>query len=93
MSKQKFDFEVGKKYRGYGYLNEYGEFNFDPEKTGSRSGVIKNIATREGVSLSHSKNFLFVYLKIHKTKSICNYFSEITKKLDVVFKMLRTYEI
>lgn len=92
MSKNKLDLEVGRKYRGYGYLNEYGEFNFEPENTGSRAGVIKGIASKSGVTLSHSKNFILVHFKIPKTESISGYFVEITKRVDILVKMLRDYD-
>lgn len=93
MSKRKLDLEVGRKYRGYGYLNEYGEFQFEPENTGSRKGIIKAIASREGVSLSQTRDYLLVHIKINKMGSICNYFSEITKKVDILIRLIKDYEI
>ena len=30
MVKKKIKMEVGKRYKGYGILNEYGEYTFEP---------------------------------------------------------------
>lgn len=93
MKRQKLELEAGRRYRGYGFINEYGEFQFEPENTGARKGVIKAIASTEGVSLSHTRDYLLVHIKIAKMGSICNYFSEITKKVDVLIRLIREYEI
>lgn len=93
MKTRKGQLEVGKRYRGYGVLNEYGEFTFEPENTGSRAGVVKQIAVRDGVSLSHSRENIIVHMKIRKSESQRAYLRDIMQKVDVLLGLLKEYEI
>lgn len=90
---KKGQLEVGKRYRGYGVLNEYGEFNFEPENTGSRAGMIKQVAVRDGVSLSHTKDNLIVHMKIRKSMNQRDYLRDIMRKVDVLLGLLKEYDI
>lgn len=93
MKLKKGQLEVGKRYRGYGSLNEYGEFSFEPENTGSRAGVMKQIAVRDGVNLSHTKDNIIVHMKIRKSKTQREYLRDIMQKVDVLLGLLKEYEI
>lgn len=93
MKQKKEKLEVGKRYRGYGTLNEYGEFNFEPENTGSRAGVIKQIVVRDGVNLSHTKDNIIVHMKIRKSGSQRQYLRDIMRKVDVLLGLLKEYDI
>ena len=85
--------EPGKRYRGYGYLNEYKEFVFEPENTGAREGMIKSICTRDGVSLSHTKENLIIHLKVKKTADRIKMMQAVLSKLNIITKLLQEYEI
>ena len=91
--KKKGQLEVGKRYRGYGVLNEYGEFNFEPENTGSRAGIIKQIVVRDGVNLSHTKDNIIVLMKIRKSSNQRDYLRDIMQKVDILLGLLREYDI
>ena len=93
MKLKKGQLEVGKRYRGYGTLNEYGEFSFEPENTGIRAGVIRQIAVRDGVTLSHTRDNLIVHMKIKKSENQRDYLREIMKRVDVLLGLLKDYEI
>ena len=93
MKQKKGQLEVGKRYRGYGVLNEYGEFNFEPENTGSRAGIIKQIVVRDGVNLSHTKENIIVHMKIRKSSNQRDYLRDIMQKVDVLLGLLREYDI
>lgn len=93
MKTKKGTFEVGKRYRGYGTLNEYGEFSFEPENTGARAGVIKQIVVRDGVSLSHTKDNIIVHMKIRKSSNQRAYLRDIMQKVDVLLGLLKEYDI
>lgn len=93
MKTRKGSMEVGKRYRGYGVLNEYGEFSFEPENTGARAGVIKQIATRDGVTLSHTNNNVIVHIKVAKNQSQTGYLRDILSKVDVIISLLKEYGI
>lgn len=90
---KKGQLEVGKRYRGYGVLNEYGEFNFEPENTGSRAGIIKQIVVRDGVNLSHTKDNIIVHMKIRKSSNQRDYLRDIMQKVDILLGLLREYDI
>ena len=64
--RQPLKMEAGKKYRGYGLLNEYGEFEFVPEETGSRKGVQKVVRTTAYYTLSVTKKNLILHINISK---------------------------
>lgn len=67
---KKVNFPVGQKVRGYGILNEFGEFDFVPEQTGSRSGRIRTIKSGDGFTLSHSTRNVFVHLTLPKSDTL-----------------------
>ena len=62
--------EVGVKYKGYGMLNAFGEFEFTPEATGSRVGQIKAVKETGSYKLSTSKNFVLIHLKLERASSL-----------------------
>lgn len=93
MGKQRENMIPGKRYRGYGYLNEFKEFCFEPEDTGSRAGAIKQICTREGVSVSESKNYLLIHIKMEKCKDALQRILLAGKKYNIIVKILQDYDI
>ena len=93
MAKQRESMIPGKRYRGYGYLNEFKEFIFEPEDTGSRAGVIKQICTRDGISLSESKNYLLIHIKMPKYSKILERLGALTKIYNNLVNILRDYDI
>ena len=83
MPLQKGSMEPGKKYRGYGYINDYKEFCFELEETGKNQGRITPVATKDGVSLSQTKTNLIFHVKIEKGTKI-----ELTKRVTEVANIL-----
>ena len=83
----------GKKYKGYGYLNEAHEFCFTPEDTGSREGVIKHLADRNGTSVSYSKQYVFARLKIKRQEKKSMMLNDLAKQYNNIVKILLEYEI
>lgn len=70
MTKFKRDIPVGQKVRGYGLLNEYGEFEFIPEQTGARKGQQKIIKTCDDYTLTTTKNCLIVHCRVNRGNSL-----------------------
>lgn len=90
--KPKLELVVGKKYRGYGLLNEYGEFEFMPEETGKRAGAIKAIKQTDTYTLSTSRNLVLIHIRLPKVKGL----QLVQSLLSVVNELitdLRNYEI
>lgn len=91
MVKIKRELAVGEKVRGYGLLNEYGEFEFIPEETGSRQGQVKLLTTNENYTISTTKTKVIVHIRFEK----CSGFELIKRFLTIsnnIMCILREYE-
>lgn len=84
--------EPGKKYKGYGFINEAKEFCFTPEDTGSRDGVIKHLAEKEGASVSYSNKFIFAKLKLKRTDKKSDLLMDLARKYNNLHKILIDYD-
>lgn len=93
MKKKKSEMIPGKRYRGWGFLNEYREFCFEPEETGSREGVIKQICSRDGISLSETKGNLLIRVKVPKEPNKAILVSNILRKVNSISKLIYEYDI
>lgn len=92
MAKQVKQIEVGVKYKGYGFLNEYGEWTFVPEETGSRAGQKKLLSEGDGYSVYTTSKKLIVHLSVCKSGNklemikaffnMCNRLIQILKEYD-----------
>ena len=57
MAKEKMQMEVGKRYKGYGVLNEYGEYLFTPcQKLEPSEKNMKIVRSNGSATLYESKN-------------------------------------
>ena len=83
----------GKKYPGRAWLNEFKEFFFEPEQTGTRVGQIKMIKQEEGVTIKESKNLILVNFNIDKTGNRQEYFRVLQQVYNTLFKFFKDYEI
>ena len=94
MSKKKKEQMVpGKRYRGYGYINEYKEFCFEPEETGAHAGQIKAVCSRDGVKVSESKNFIIVKFNLDKQDEKLAYLKELAKAYNTISQIIQEYDI
>lgn len=90
--KVKVEMPVGKRVKGYGMLNEYGEFDFTPTQVGINAGKTKIIKEDEDFTVKESVNFVLVNFRLPKGKRmhiIKLYLNVMNKILNV----LNTYEI
>ena len=83
----------GKRYRGYAYLNEYKEFVFEPENTGARAGVIKSVTQRDGVSISHTRDYVLIHVKMKRMGVVALYMKELWSKFTTIINILKEYDI
>lgn len=91
---QKMEFAVGQKIRGYGLLNEFGEFDFIPEQTGIRQGETKLIKSTDEYTISETKKKVIIHVRIEKDHNnnldlLKNYLTIMNK----ILLELRKYEI
>lgn len=83
----------GKRYRGYGYINEYKEFIFEPENTGARAGAIKQICSRDGVSVAETKNYILIHIKMDKYPDLLKRLGALSKIFNNIINIFKDYEI
>ena len=93
MSKKKLDMEPGKRYRGYGLINEYGEFIFEQEDTGSHAGREKCICAKEGIKVTQTKNLIIIKFNLQREESTFDYVKALTKVFNTIYKIFNDYEI
>lgn len=90
--KKKMEMEVGKRYQGYGWRNEYGEFMFEPSKVGSRAGETKLIKSTDNYTISETKNCIIVHMRLEK-KGRMDLIRDYLNQSNNVFLDLKDYEI
>lgn len=83
----------GKRYRGYGFINEYKEFCFEPEDTGAHAGREKSICVKEGVRVSETKNLIIVKFNMEKEEKKVHYFQRLAKIYNIINNIITNYEI
>lgn len=88
----KMDMEVGKRYIGYGWRNEFGEFCFTPQQTGANKGRIIKVEEGGNYSISKSKKFYIFNFKIRRTFNLQEVVKEVTRIMDVFITTLIKYE-
>jgi hypothetical protein len=76
-------------------LNEYKEFVFTPEKTGSRAGREKILQSWDDLdmSLKETKNYLIVTLKLTKGKQEFDLIHALMSRFNSLFNFFKTHEI
>lgn len=85
--KKKIEMKPGEKLKGYGLLNEFGEFEFIPEKTGSRQGAIKLVKETDCFTISTTKTKILVHLRLDKMSGmalVTKFLSESTNILNIL---------
>ena len=82
----------GKRYRGYGFINDYKEFCFEPERTGSHAGQIKEVVVRDGIRVSESKKLVIVKLNIDRQPDKLAYLKVLARMYNVLSNIFQEYE-
>lgn len=93
MPKTKEQMIPGKRYRGYGFINEYKEFCFEPEQTGAHEGREKSVCVRDGVRVSATKNLVIVKFNLEKQDDKTAYIKRLVQIYNTISKIIRDYEI
>lgn len=92
---QREELKPGVKYKGYGMVNDYKEFTFIPEATGSRQGREKVLKTweTEMMTLKETKNFLIVTMKQPRGESENEIVKGLMTKFNELYKFIQTHEL
>ncbi len=83
----------GKRYRGYGYINNYKQFCFEPEATGSQAGREVALMSWELASLKKTKNYMIATIKIPLEMGQPDMALHLMCKINEIDKFIRTHEI
>lgn len=92
MSKRQLQLEPGKKYRGYGFINEYGEFEFSPEQTGIRAGEVKLLKSGDDYTVSTTKNYVILHVRVKRPFKPVEGIYQVMRKIDEIIKIFKEYE-
>lgn len=93
MPRKKIDLTPGVKYRGYGCINDFGEFEFVPEQTGSRKGQRSVLKIGNGFTVSETSNSILIHMNVQKNKDRVCVMREFLKLSNTVLSILKDYEI
>lgn len=88
----KMDIPVGTKVRGWGLLNEYGQFDFTPEQTGARQGTVKKVKEGENFSISETKDKVIVHYSIEKKSTKLENIFECCKIQNEIINFFKVYD-
>ena len=84
---------VGVKVRGYGLLNEYGEFDFIPEQKGANAGRVNILCSQPEFTISTTKKRLIVHISVDRGKRSIETLKRYLQISDQVFLKLQEYDI
>lgn len=87
------ELKPGVKYRGYGYLNEYGEFQFVPSEVGSRQGQRKLIKGEENFTVYTTDKLIIFHCCMDRKLSFFERIKKAMELLNELINILRNYEI
>ena len=93
MTRKKIDLTPGVKYRGYGGINDFGEFEFVPEQTGSRKGQRRVMKMGNGYTVSETSNSILIHMNVQKNKDRFRVMREFLALSNTVLTILKDYEI
>lgn len=93
MIKKRIELQAGIRYRGYGYINNFGEFEFTPEQTGSRQGKRRLVKEGDYYTISETTGMRIFHITLPKELSGTKLVMEFLKVVNDIISVLRNYEI
>lgn len=85
---KKEQMQQGVKYKGYGFINEFNEFQFIPEQTGSRSQQRKLVKEEDGFTVYKSAKSVIIHIRIDRSSQrnkLLSYFLNVTNRIIQLF--------
>lgn len=83
----------GKRYKGYGSINEFGEFDFTPSQVGSKPDQKKIIKETDEYTLYETKNFVLTSIRVPKTLNVFKRIMFLLHTVDKIVSEFKKYEI
>lgn len=91
--KQKLEMEAGVRYRGYGFINEFGEFEFTPEATGSRQGSVKVLKQGENFTISYTSKSVIIHGRLERSLDTLTRIKKLSAMFNLIFEVVRDYDL
>lgn len=85
--------EVGKKYRGYGFLNEYGEFDFIPEQKGANLGKKRLVKEGDGYTFYVTDAKVILHITLDRVKDKIALLRKFGAIISELFLNVKEYEL
>lgn len=83
----------GEKYKGVGWVNEYGQTYFEAYQKGTKENNMKLVKENETFSLYESGNFLKISVKIEKTADKFDMIKVFMKAFQDACVELKNYDV
>ena len=89
---EKVDIPIGKKVKGYGFRNEYGEFFFIPAQIGTRTDGMKLVKQGPNYQILECKKKVKVVIDAQKEETQLAFLKNFLDVFNDVISVLRQYE-
>ena len=87
------EMKPGVRYPGYGFINEYNEFQFTPSEVGSRVGQKKLLKEGRDFTVHTTKKKVIFHCTIDRGLSLNNRIKKAIELLNELINIFREYEI
>lgn len=85
--------QPGVKYPGYGFINEFGEFQFTPAEVGSRKEQKKLVKETNDSSVYKTNKYIILHCRVDRKLSIVDRIKKIVELMNDFIVIFRSYEI
>ena len=89
---KKMNLKPGVKYKGYAYLNEYGEFEFTPAEIGKNQGKKRLLVERESFTVHVTDHVMIIHQRLVLQKENRAILTEYCKQVNELLNILGKYE-
>lgn len=87
------ELKPGVKYPGYGFINDYGEFQFQPSEVGSRQGQRKLLKGDADFTVYTTNNLLILHCSIERKLPRMGRIQKMMQIIDKFLNILKDYDI
>lgn len=93
--KQEFEeaMKPGVKYPGYGWVNNFHEFQFTPSQKGKNEGRMKILTEGNGYTVHTTRDNIIIHVKIPRKESAIERVTEFLRVQQEVLEILREYDL
>jgi hypothetical protein len=93
MGKQVKEMVQGVKYPGYGFINEFNEFQFTPSEVGSRKEVRKLLKEEKNYTVYYTKNKIIFHATVDRRLSRNERIKKVIEVMNNLIGVLQEYDI